>query len=221
MRHFRDLSALERKVDVRVKRASRRAHNIAIGRSTLGHPLDLNQVEAQTAALVINLQSFWSNWCRSYYLSVALGSYSSSGLFIRSGLPINSDHDALTVAIRGSLTPKKPIPPQWAGYQEPHWHAPLDLADIIQSSQVTNFPTLCGFLRSAPAGISHLRIIRNYYAHRNHELLTSALSLGPAYLVGSPKRPSDILFFVETGRTVSVIDRWLLDIRRLAGALCS
>lgn len=78
-----------------------------------------------------------------------------------------------------------------------------------------------GILNSAPLGLSHLRTVRNYYAHRSEPLKRDALALGPTYLVGRAQKPSDILLFVEPTRSISVLERWILDVRRLVSALCA
>jgi hypothetical protein len=76
-------------------------------------------------------------------------------------------------------------------------------------------------LNSAPLGLTHLRTVRNYYAHRSEPLRREAVALGPTYLVGRARKPAEILLFVEPTRTVSVLERWILDIQRLASLLCA
>lgn len=221
MRHRSHLRALYRHVDAKLSRFERRVLLLRLGRDDGGRPLDLHQLETELAAVVLNIQSYWSNWSRAYYLSTALGTMSISGAFFFSALELVSEHDALTVAITGRLRPQKPPPSVWPSSKEPQWFSPSDLSRAISDARVNTATTLGNYLNSAPIGLSHLRIVRNYYAHRNEPLWRNAVALGPSYLVGRARRPSDVLLFVEPTRTISVLERWILDIRRLASALCT
>ena len=77
------------------------------------------------------------------------------------------------------------------------------------------------FLNATSDVLFKLRTFRNYYAHRSEPLRNDALSIGPSYLIGNARNPSEILLFVEPMHTVSVLERWILEIGRLAGALCA
>jgi hypothetical protein len=136
-------------------------------------------------------------------------------------LPLAGEHDALTVAIKGTLTPPKAPPPKWSSSQEPKWFSPRDLAKIVTKAQITNHVALATYLMSAPVGLDHLRTARNCYAHRSLELRIQVLALGPSYLIGGARHPWQVLLHTPPGRTVTVLERWLLDIRRLSSALCA
>jgi hypothetical protein len=88
-------------------------------------------------------------------------------------------------------------------------------------AQITTASFFAVSLNSGAQSLSDLRAFRNYYAHRSEPLKQAALQLGPRYLVGRPKQPSDILLFVEPMHTVSVLERLVLDMTRLTGALCA
>jgi len=210
MRRVSNLKHLDRHARTKFSRFERRARLLRSQRDDLGNTLDIHQLETEIGALVINIQSFWSNWCRAFYLSGALGSVTVSGTVISSGLRIRSEHDALTVAITGSLTPSKPPPPSWPAHREPRWFAPDVLSRILNDAQLSTAILATIFLNSGSQALSHLRTFRNYYAHRNETLKREALSLGPTYLVGSPRKPSEILLFVEPRHTVSVLERLVL-----------
>jgi hypothetical protein len=221
MRRRSKLQDLDRHAQVKFSRFERRVGLLRLGRDNAARPLDLHQLETELGTIVINMQSYWSNWCRAFYLSTALGTVSASGGALSSALGLTSEQDALTVAITGSLSPSRPPPSVWPSYREPRWHSPAELSQVISNARVNNGATLGIYLNSAPLGLSHLRIVRNYYAHRSESLKRDALALGPTYLVGRAQKLSDILLFVEPARSISVLERWLLDIRRLASALCA
>jgi hypothetical protein len=221
MRRCSDLRALDRHAHAKLSRFQRRARLLRMGYDDAARSLDLHQLETEIGGLVINLQTYWSNWCRAFYLSGALGTVSASGGALSSGLGLSSEHDALTVAITGSLSPSKPPPPIWPSRSEPLWYSPATLSSIISNAQLSSATILVTYLNSAPVGLSHLRTVRNYYAHRCDPLRREALALGPTYLVGRAKKPSEILLFVEPARSLSVLERWILDIERLASALCA
>jgi hypothetical protein len=209
------LRALDRHARTKLARFQRRARLLRTGHDDAGRMLDLHQLETELGGLVINLQTYWSNWCRAFYLSGALGTVSASGAALSSVLGLTSEHDALTVAITGSLSPSRPPPPDWPSNKEPFWHSPATLTQVVSKARFSSAATLGTYLASAPSGLEHLRTVRNYYAHRCEPLRRAALALGPTYLVGSAKKPSDILLFVEPGRSVTVLERWILDIGRL------
>jgi hypothetical protein len=221
MRRRSRLRDLDGHARTKLARFERRIRLLRLGQDDLSRSLDPHQLETEVSGLVINLLSYWGNWCRAFYLSGALGATSMTGILLSSALNIRSEHDAMTVAIKGTLTPSTPPPPSWPSYQEPQWHLPHRLLQAISNARLNATPTLALYLNSAPRGLHHLRIMRNYYAHRSEQLNRDAIALGPTYLVGRARRPSDILLFVEPRRSISVLERWILDIRRLTAALCA
>jgi hypothetical protein len=220
MRRRTNLRALDRHARKKLSRFGRRVKLLGFGRDDKGRSLDLHQRETELALVVINIQSYWSNWSRAFYLSAALGAVSASGSALSSTLGLVSEHDALTVAIKGSLHPTRSTPMQWPSSSEPLWYSPAALSRSISHARINSAGALAIFLNSAPLGLSHLRVMRNYYAHRSEFLRREALAIGPTYLVGRARRPSEILLFVEPTRTVCVLERWILQIQRLASALC-
>lgn len=218
MRRVQKLQSLDIRAQRRFAAFERRAFMLRSLLSDSGNPIDRHQVEAEITHLVINMQTFWSNWCRSLYLSSCFGARTTSGNLAISALPLVSDDDAITVAIKGALVPVPVLP--WPSWNEPHWFSPSDLATIVGRAQLSNGASLVTVLNSMPPTIQHLRISRNYLAHRNIALKQIALSIGPSYLIGSAKQVSEILLFVEPGRSISVIERWTYDLRRAARALC-
>jgi hypothetical protein len=179
MRRVSNLKHLDRHARTKISKFERRARLLRSQRDDMGSALDTHQLETEVGSLVINVQSYWSNWCRAFYLSGALGGVTVSGTVISSGLGITSEHDALTIAITRSLTPSRPPPPSWPTYQEPRWFAPDVLSRILNDAQLSIAILAGTFLNSGSQALSHLRIFRNYYAHRSETLKQEALSLGP------------------------------------------
>ena len=221
MRRVRLLKTLVFSGVRKLNRFERRTGLLRRGLDDQSRSLDQHQLEAEIGNLVINLQSYWSNWCRAYYLSTALGVTSTGGTLVSSALGIATEHQAITVAITGSLTPPRAPPAIWPSYREPKWFAPDDLSRVLTDAQVSVAAPATSFLGAMRISLDHLRTMRNYYAHRSEELRGSALALGPTYLVGAPRKASEILLHVEPNRTVSVLERWVLDLKRLQAALCA
>jgi hypothetical protein len=219
MWHVYNLRQLDRHARSKLLRFERRARLLRAKLDDAGRLLDEHQLEAELSYLVINLQSYWSNWSRAFYLSGALGTISVSGVTVSSALGLTSERDAMTVAIRGTLIPSPP--PVWPSHKEPKWFDASALSQAITSARTNTAGPTTVILNSAPLGLAHLRIVRNYCSHRSAPLKQDALALGPTYLVGRPRKLSDILLFVEPARSVSVIERWILDLGRLARALCA
>src|SRR4051812_25297178 len=118
MRPVATLSALERtahkKLDVLRRRVARLFQGLDGNSRALSHHL----TETGLSYTAINLQTFWSNWCRAHYLSCALGTVSVGGSAITSNFGFTSSSDAMAKAIhivRGGKSP----PHTWHSYQEP------------------------------------------------------------------------------------------------------
>jgi hypothetical protein len=219
MRPVLDLGHLERHSRQRLYRFDRRARLIRAGLSDDARPLDVHQLETEMALLMVHLQAYWSNWCRAFYLSVSVGTLSRSGINLISAIPLPTERDAMTVAIKGKLIPNPPA--RWQSHQEPKWFSPADLVRVLQAANVTNCQNAIVILNSIPRGIDHLRTMRNYFAHRSEEMKARALTVGPFYLIGSAQKPSEILNFVEPGRSLSVAQRFISDMQRVCTALTS
>jgi hypothetical protein len=131
MRRCSDLRALDRHARAKLGRFQRRARLLRTGHDDASRTLDLHQLETELGGLVINLQTYWSNWSRAFYLSGALGTVSVSGAPLSSALGLTSEHDALTAAITGSLSPARTPPAAWPSNKEPFWHSPVTLAGAI------------------------------------------------------------------------------------------
>lgn len=214
------LAVLQRHASVKFSRFNRRIQLLKINIDDNGRQLNDHQKEAEAGHLVINIQTYWSNWSRAFYISGCLGATTVTGGRLSSTIAILNPHHAITVAIRGTL-PTPQTPSSWPSQKEPKWHLPNELASVITRAQLNNAPILTAYLHSAPNSISHLRSIRNYYAHRCELLKRDALSIGPQYLIGRASRPSDILFHIEQGRSVTVIERWITDLTIMSAALCA
>lgn len=221
MRRVYDLDYLERHSRRKLFRFDRRVLLIQTRLDDVSRSLDHHQAEMEMAQLVINLQSYWSNWCRAFYFSTALGAVSRSGVQLISSIPLATEHDALTVAINGRINSSSPSLPPWPSYREPKWFSPKDLVRVFGNAKITNGQNASNVLNSVPLGIDHLRTMRNYFAHRSEDLKSKALDLGPYYLLGSARKPSEILDYVEPGRSLSVARRWILDLQRVCTALTS
>jgi len=217
MRRVVRLRRLEAFANAKLVRVQRRARLLIQALDDQGRLLDVHQREVELSALTINMQSFWSNWSRAFYFSSVLGTLSNSGTPIYNTAGIKNEHDALTVAIKGKLVQSPP----WNSNQEPKWFDPAVLARNLGFASVNVSANLTPMLVGAPRSFQDLRTARNYFAHRSADLRREALAIGPTYLMGSARRPSDILLFVEPKHTLSVIERWALDFRQLASALCA
>src|SRR6266436_3397954 len=100
MRHVSHLKKLDRNARTKLSRFERRARLLRLGRSDDGQLLDVHQLETELGSLTINIQSYWANWSRAFYISGVLGTISISGAPIWSSLGVNSERDALTIAIK-------------------------------------------------------------------------------------------------------------------------
>jgi hypothetical protein len=105
--------------------------------------------------------------------------------------------------------------------QEPKWFDPDTLITLAAAVPLSNASAIQGAFTTSRWAFAHLRVMRNYMGHRSEALNRDALRLGPTYLAGNPKRPSDIVWHVEAAHVVSVVERWSIQIRQVAVYLCS
>ena len=128
-------------------------------------------------------------------------------------------NDAIAKAVQ-VVRGGRSAPASWRPHEEPSWFDPSVFLTVAAGAALTNSLQLSAVLGTIPASFGDLRILRNYFAHRNEDLRTIALAVAPSYLLSTAVNPSDLLRHIEPGRTVSVIERWIIEIRRTAMALC-
>jgi len=220
MRAVANLGRLDRLARRKLGILGRRAGRLVTGFDGAGLTLSAHLREAELSLLTIGLQSFWSNWCRAYYLSCAVGTRTTRGNVVSNSAGITSFNEAMAMAIQ--ITRGSKVPPNaWRPHEEPKWFDPNVLLLIAKGAALTNEPHIAAILGTIPLTFSHLRTMRNYFAHRGEDLRRDALSISPFYLYGRPDNPSNILVHIETGRTRCVVERWTIDLERIARALCT
>src|SRR5258708_1081364 len=73
------LGRLDRFAQKKLGVLGRRAGNLVMSLDGSGVKLSAHLRESELSVLTINLQSFWSNWCRAFYLSCAMGAQTTRG----------------------------------------------------------------------------------------------------------------------------------------------
>jgi hypothetical protein len=172
------------------------------------------------AYVVIQAQAIWSEFVRSYYLSLLLTPYCSAGnRIVSTNATIRTEYDAISELIL-RLSPRKPRRSSWSRYDEPPWHKP---SVLVTGCQVVGSPVLSTVLRavSLPTYVfDDLPRMRNFYAHRNAEAARAALAVHSHYGVARQSHPTMILTSRGLGRSQSVIEDWIDDLQNAVYELC-
>jgi hypothetical protein len=219
MRSVRRLQRLADYADWRFRHLEEFAARLRGSRPRVGDGV----TERGGARLCIELQSYWSNWSRAYYLSCAVGCRSIAGnpISSASGQPL-TEFQALALAVRFFRGNANPLPNGlFPGHLEPKWFDPNVLINVANAARLTNFAAIQSAFTNGADVFADLRQMRNYFAHRCEQLHTEALQLAPKYLVGNPKHPAEIIWHVGSSNLVSVIEGWVSHVRQVALFLCA
>jgi hypothetical protein len=219
MRSVRRLQRLAEYADWRFRCLEAFAANLRGSNPRIGDGV----AERGGARMCIDVQSYWSNWSRAYYLSCAVGCRSIAGNRISSALgqPLN-ENQALAIAVRYYRRNASPLPNGlFPGHFEPKWFDPTVLISVANAAGLSNLATIQSAFTNRADVFADLRQMRNYFAHRCEQLHAESLQLAPKYLVGNPKQPAEIIWHVGASSVISVIEGWVSHIRQVALFLCA
>jgi hypothetical protein len=178
--------------------------------------LPLSPEDGRTVAYVcIEAPNLWAQFSRSYYLSTALRARDATGQRITHGLAhIRSHDDALTEAVylkRPKLQKQGRLPP-WTWVEEPRWHEPRVLLDVVSHLMPSNLSKLNVALAVQTTFFTDSIAFRNFFAHRSKSTVELARALATGYGLSPRLRPADLLSSRAKGRPQSVLADWLDDL---------
>jgi len=153
--------------------------------------------EAGLTYCIIELQTLWEGFSRALFLSSALSARDSTGRRVSVGAsprPRTID-EALTHAIRRvkpGLYKRKQNPP-WSWSDEPKWSGIRALLDSMDEVGCSNRSRVAAALSTQTAVFDHLRLMRNFYAHRGRDTRQKLHSLVVTYSLPPTLHPSGVL----------------------------
>lgn len=149
------------------------------------------------ANCVLNLNNYWSDFCRSLLIESARGGAvaRSGNVLVRApGLTNGAD---IMSELRSRYRSR---PPYW----EPNWTVASDYIYACRQIRLVNLTYISAAIGSTGTPADELRLSRNYLAHRNASTATNAVRSLNAYgailpldidnLLRSPVRPNTHLF---------------------------
>lgn len=212
MRRCRRLRKLRRALASRLKRLERRLQTLVSG---------TNRQDRDLVVAYVTLEALnaWAQFCRSFYLSCALGARTERKKYITITVPAGTDH--LGIAIKHFKKSAKPNSVgAWHRRDEPTWHDPNVLMTLcsnlgcsIQSEVERAFSLGQTVFRDLP-------VARNFFAHRSEGTARAARNIAPQYTLPTYLSPAELLLAVPPGAYSSLVVAWLDEIRITAELIC-
>jgi hypothetical protein len=169
-----------------------------------GFRMKCHQLENEMC--IIRLHDAWVRFCRDLIFTSALGGKTIGGVVVDAAPGVNcfSDIEKTRLATYGKKPPKYP----------PKWGSASLAIDAAQRLGVKNFITIQAALGSTGSPANELRIVRNFYAHRDISTVCEIKKL-PWYANNLKFIPQDIPGHVVTGG-VSRFEQWVDDLQLIA-----
>lgn len=168
------------------------------------------QGEAAIAFAVIELQSTWANFIRSYYLSSAYGARTGRGIRIRLGVGVlSSESDAIGLAIRvrrPTAVPKSDG--SWHRRDEPKWYESATMLALFKHLRISNLAVVDAAYSLQSTTLLDVPVVRNFFAHRNWQTEVAARAVGRRNGISGSLRPVQILDAPRKSSQLTLMDEW-------------
>jgi hypothetical protein len=177
--------------------------------------------ERAVVFVTIEALNLWSSFIRSFYLSCVFNAISRSGVKIVVGAPIvfPSHVDAIRYSIKQIKGANLANPRR---INEPSWYDPQVLLRLTPPLKLSNSPSIHAAF-SVPNDVlanSHLRICRNFFAHRNEETAANVANVARYYGRPPDETPSQLLCAHRPHRPQCILADWLDELRLIGDTLC-
>lgn len=166
------------------------------------------EVDSRMASATIQGLNPWHQYCRSFYLSCALGAKDGRG----NRIPQRFPNEPAAIGFACTVVPKKDL-----FMKEPRWRNPAVWHAVVAA---LGAPVVPDVLRAAglPTDVfAHLPAFRNFYAHRCRSTALTAKSLSATYLLLGLGHPTDILTSRRSGSTQIIMADWFDDMSAAVG----
>ena len=174
--------------------------------------LDPKATERNIALCLIDAQSIWSLFTRSFFVSCFIGaSRAGGGRVTTTALAPHTPADAIrwaSVTMDPRLASRSRIGP----LDEPRWHLALTLPRLAQRAGFSNeAQILAAFAVPGPV-FADLPKARNFYAHRSHRTANTLKTLVTSYRLPANIRAGEIPGRQHPTRAGTIAQSWLAQI---------
>jgi hypothetical protein len=173
----------------------------------------------------ISLFNLWTEFSRSYCVSVAVRPKRMSGARVSCGLSTRSRAEVVKTMLQATTRGRKvlagnPAGP-WLRKEEPAWEdfnvviqclTRCGASNVPDAQRAFSLPSMTVFLG--------LRSWRNFFAHRNPSTLDVVLQTAPTIGLPATERPAKLLMQRRPGSTSSIAIEWLGELEMVAEELC-
>jgi hypothetical protein len=183
---------------------------------------DGSDIDRAVSFTLVELMTSWSNFVREFYLSCAtLAPKTISGSRVtHSKTGLNNERDALIFAI-AVLKAKTITKPRIAPLDEPTWREKRALATLSQNLGLSNNTAIVNALSYSTTFFDHAHTVRNFYAHRSEGTVVRVLDLALRDYGLRISHPHALMNKIHPGRTDTILQEWLSDVRVIANTMCA
>ena len=174
--------------------------------------LDGFELDRRIAFVTIEAANIWDGFCRSFYLSCALGTHDHSGSRIVGKTRFRNEDQALAYAISLVSGPKRAKIFGQSPRDEPDWHQVGVFGKVMRRLDPPNLPNVQSALSVGTSAFTYLQMFRNFYAHRSESSAEKTTRAAPRLRVSSSLHPTGILSSVPPGESDTILRDWLTDL---------
>lgn len=201
------------------KAAIRQLANIQ-ARLVAGSRLSVKEAERVAALCLIDAQSTWSLFVRSFFVSCTLGARRVGGGRTSTSVPgIKTAADAIkfaTFAIKPSVKTKKgSIGP----LDEPPWHLGWVLPRLARDAGLSNTAQVVAAYSIPGRALEDLPKARNFFAHRSHKTADVLRALAPQYGLPGSIRAGALPVQLHPKRQGMIASGWVAELSAMVKLL--
>ena len=214
MRPARQFSILRRAAERRLTRLRNRT------KSALTQGVSDSERDRVVAYVVLEAQNLWSNFVRSYVLSL-LGKPRRvlGGRVTIVNLTLTSPGSVLHLAAKATRGPLALAPV--TRREEPAWHDVNTLLKTCTQIGPSNQSNIIAAMSLQTRVFADLPTFRNFYAHRNEESARKALDIARRqYLIMKTNHPTEALGKPAIRRPQALLLDWLDEMQSVIELLC-
>lgn len=172
--------------------------------------------QLQRESCIIRLHAAWYRFCRELIVeSAACTPTTTNGTLIPKAPSIKTRYDVIP-RLRLLNTTKQHKPRLW---WEPRWSDPTKCIQAAQSLKIANFGSVSSALGMTPSPVEHLRLVRNFIAHRNED---TAIKMKPVLQVyginTTANTTADQLLIYTPPMGGTIFEKWVREIQLMAQA---
>jgi hypothetical protein len=174
--------------------------------------LDPKDAERNVALCLIDAQSTWSLFVRSFFISCFVGAARGGGGHVTTTAPgPYTPADAIrwaSVAMDSRLAKKKKLAP----LDEPRWHLALTLPRLAQYAKFSNGAQILAAFAVPGQAFDDLPKARNFFAHRSHHTAGTLKGIAGGYRLPATIRAGEIPGHPHVARPGSIAEYWVAQI---------